>query len=112
MKDNRTKLRRDLRKRATVAERALWRYLNNHQLNNKKFRRQHSIDNFIVDFYCPESKLAIELDGNVHQNDFVYSYDKQRDSCLNMKGIKVLHFENKFIFNNLEWVLTEIKKFL
>ncbi len=55
--------RRDLRKRLTPAEATLWKQLQNRKLNNRKFTKQHSIENFIVDFYCSEEKLVIELDG-------------------------------------------------
>lgn len=87
----------------------MWIALQNKQLENRKFRRQHSIGNYIVDFYCPSEKLAIELDGAEHFTLEGSDYDFNRDKYLNSLGIKVLRFENKNIFNNLEAVLEQIK---
>ncbi|WP_439651153.1 endonuclease domain-containing protein [Pontibacter harenae] len=75
---------------------------------NRKFRRQHSVGNFILDFYCPSEHLAIELDGQVHQHAAAEQADIERDQALQELGIKVIRFENKEVFNNLQAVLHEI----
>ena len=101
--------RKELRNNSTSAEAALWKSLQRNQLEGRKFRRQHSIDNYIVDFYCPSEKLIIELDGAVHL-DFVNSnYDYEREQKLKSLGFKVLRFENKVVFENLESLLNKIK---
>ena len=74
--------RKELRNNATSAEAFLWKYLSKSQLKNQKFRRQHSIKNYIVDFYCASEKLVIELDGDVHNNSIAVEKDAQRDNYL------------------------------
>jgi len=103
------KFRQELRKNLTTAEIKLWKCLQNSQLEGRKFRRQHSIGNYIVDFYCPKEKLAIELNGNVHLNANNEQYDVNRDNYLKTLGIKVLRFENDDIFNKTEIVIENIK---
>ena len=68
--------RKSLRKNLTPAEAFLWRLLKNSQLENRKFRRQHSIGNYILDFYCPKIRLAIELDGDYHNNTETILYEE------------------------------------
>ena len=75
----------------------------------RKFRRQHSIGKYILDFYCPSEKLAIELDGEVHFNDAARENDAKRKKFLKDCGIRVLRFENRWIFEELEWVIWRIK---
>ncbi|NEM99135.1 endonuclease domain-containing protein [Pontibacter burrus] len=100
--------RRELRNNSTGAEGELWKYLKNGQLHGRKFRRQHSIGNYILDFYCPTERLAIELDGQVHQHIILERADMERDRALGTIGIKVLRFENKDVFHQLEALLQEI----
>jgi len=100
--------RTSLRNRATPAEAFLWNYLKKSQLEGRKFRRQHSIDNYIVDFFCYEESLAIELDGEIHNMQI--EKDKIREEFLLSKGIKVIRFENRFVFEHLEQVLDDIIK--
>jgi very-short-patch-repair endonuclease len=100
--------RRELRNSSTTAEAELWKHLKGGQQQGRKFRRQHSIGNYILDFYCPSEKLAIELDGQVHYSAIADSFDQARDKELNGLSIKVLRFENKEVFQNLEAVLLEI----
>lgn len=104
-----TPFRKTLRKNLTPAEAFLWKQLKNSQLENRKFRRQHSIGNYILDFYCPAERLAIELDGEYHFTPEGIKYDKIRTEYINNESIKVIRFENKIVFENTEWVLTEIK---
>ena len=97
-----------LRKRTTKAEQKLWALLRNRQLNGKKFRRQHAIDNFIADFYCHECKLVIELDGRHHLSSEAKLYDTTRTAVLNELGITVLRFWNEEIIDDTEKVLKKI----
>jgi len=105
LKDNRKNLRSNL----TPAEIRLWKCLQNKKLDGKKFRRQHSIGNYIVDFYCPEQRLVIELDGNIHFNPVNEQYDLERDKYIKSLGIEVLRFTNSEVFEKIEFVLNEIK---
>lgn len=100
--------RKALRKNSTSAEATLWKHLQKSQLNNRKFRRQQSIKNFIVDFYCPKEKLIIELDGAYHLDFAQQQYDLERTKQLESLGLKVIRFENKLVFENLAEVLNEI----
>ena len=102
------KFRKNLRNQSTSAEATLWGYLKNKQLKGRKFRRQHSVGNYILDFYCFPEKIAIELDGAYHFTEEGRKKDEERDAYLQSKGITVLHFENKEVFNNLESLLAEI----
>ena len=101
-------LRKELRKSLTSAEATLWKQLQKSQLNGRKFRRQHSIKNFIVDFYCPKEKLIIELDGAYHLDFAQQIYDLERTKQLESLGFKVIRFENKLVFEHLQGVLNEI----
>ena len=83
--------------------------MQNRKLEGRKFRRQHSIENYITDFYCPEERLVVELDGQVHYNEAAQDYDNRRTEVLNNLGIRVVRFENKMVFENPEQVLQEIK---
>ena len=100
--------RKSLRNNSTSAEATLWKSLKSKQLAQRKFRRQHSIENFIVDFYCPSEKLIIELDGAIHLNISNQNRDYERDLRLKELGFTVLRFENKMVFENLEYLLKEI----
>ncbi|OSZ82953.1 cytosine methyltransferase [Chitinophagaceae bacterium IBVUCB1] len=102
--------RKELRNNLTPAEAALWKLLQKSQLKGRKFRRQHSIDNYIVDFYCPAEKLIIELDGQVHNSPITALNDADRDNHLKSLGYKILRFENKLVFENTEWLLDEIER--
>ena len=103
------KLRRELRKNMTSAEVALWQQLKAGQLNGTNWRRQYSIDRYILDFYCPIYKLCIELDGHEHYTMQGDTKDFDRTEFLNSRGIDVLRFENKEIWNNPERVIETIK---
>ncbi len=95
-----------LRQNLTNAERLLWHYLRNKQLDGYKFRRQQAMGNYIVDFVCLSKKIIIELDGGQHQEQ--QSYDSQRDNFLQQQGYKVLRFWNNDVFNNCFGVLEKI----
>jgi very-short-patch-repair endonuclease len=101
---------RVLRKNMTDAERLLWRHLRNRQLNGWKFRRQHPIGPFIVDFVCLDKKLIIEVDGGQHAKNFWR--DSKRSDYLNDKGYRVLRFWNGEVLQESESVLQAILKAL
>lgn len=101
-------LRKQLRHNLTPAEARLWQHLQNAQLDGKKFRRQHSVGNYILDFYCPLERLGIELDGRDHFTDNGFEADEKRTAYLNSLNIKIIRFENKEVFHQLEGVLQEI----
>jgi very-short-patch-repair endonuclease len=98
-----------LRKRLTPAEARLWKMLQHSKLDGRKFRRQHSIGDYILDFYCPLEKLGIELDGQVHTGYIAEHFDDIRARFLHEVGIKVLRFENHFVFDEPEMVLNHIR---
>ena len=102
------KKRQYLRKRMTKAEIFLWSKLKGKQLNDLKFRRQYGINNYVVDFYCPEQKLAIEIDGDVHGYNSRMIHDKQRQRGIEALGIKVLRYTNNDVIKNIKGVLHNI----
>jgi very-short-patch-repair endonuclease len=97
-----------LRKRATEPERILWRHLRNRNFAGYKFRRQHPVDGYILDFYCPAAKLAIELDGGGHNYRPGQIRDRRRSELLAHQGITVLRFWNHQVGRELESVLQAI----
>jgi very-short-patch-repair endonuclease len=101
-------LRRSLRNDATSAERKLWMLLKKSQLGSNKFCRQHSVGRYIVDFYCPSKRLAIELDGDSHFTDEAQEYDRERTIFLNTLNIRVLRFHNTDVYENLDAVYDRI----
>jgi very-short-patch-repair endonuclease len=102
--------RSSLRNKSTSAEAALWNILKSKKLNARKFRRQHSIGNYIVDFFCASEKLVIELDGNPHGEYHKIEKDKKRDQYLESLGFSILRFENRLVFQEPEFVKNEISK--
>ncbi len=92
----------------TEAEVILWLKIKGKQLNGYKFRRQHGIGNYIVDFYCPKLKLVIELDGEQHGEDHVVEYDNKRTEYLKSLNVKVLRYQNEDVFKDLDIVLDDI----
>lgn len=103
--------RKKLRKNATPQEIILWSRLRRNGLKCR-FRRQHSIGKYIVDFYCSEKKLIVELDGWQHREEINDGYDKERTLFLELLGYKVLRFWNNEINKNIEGVILKIKDFL
>ena len=101
--------RKQLRNSLTPTEASLWKSLQRSQVSGKKFRRQHSVGNYILDFYCPECRLAVELDGQGHFNAMASEYDYLRSEYLRNLNIRVLRFENRLVFENLEDVLNVIR---
>jgi very-short-patch-repair endonuclease len=104
------KFRKKLRNQSTSAEATLWGLIKNRNLDGRKFRRQHSLGTYIVDFYCSEEKLIIELDGDLHGEYFKIEEDKSRDDSLERLGYKILRFENRIVFQDPDYILKEIRK--
>ena len=92
----------------TPAEAYLWTYIKARKLAGRRFNRQFSIENYIVDFYCHHERLIIELDGQVHMNPTAQAKDQVRNKRLLHLGYTVIRFENKMVFDQLSFVLTEI----
>ena len=99
-----------LRQNLTVSESLLWEKLRNKQLNGLRFRCQHPVGNFILDFYCPSRKLVIEIDGEIHKDQ--NEYDNARTFKLEEYGYRVIRFSNEQVMKDLQGVLTEIKRFV
>ena len=107
-----TSLRKNLRNHGTSAEAFLWTKIKGRQLSGYRFRRQFSIDKYILDFYCPQLHLAVELDGAVHQGTLgqPVEHDVERDKILKEKyGIHIVRFENRMVFENLKSVIWQIE---
>lgn len=98
----------ELRKNQTEAERVLWQKICGRKINNLKFYRQYSIGPYILDLFCPQIRLAIELDGEQHKDAVVY--DKEREDFLKDKDINIIRFWNDEVLNDMEDVLGRIKK--
>lgn len=94
------------RKNPTKAEKIMWRYLKDKELFSEKFRRQHPLYQFIVDFYCHSKKLIIEIDGEIHQYTFVR--DQARDKLFQDHGYHILRFTNEEVFFQIDQVLAKI----
>jgi very-short-patch-repair endonuclease len=94
---------RKKRKEPTKAEKLLWQRLRRKQIGGCKFRRQHPIGRYIVDFYCHEARLIIEVDGDVHA--FQEEYDADRQAALEEQGCRVVRFSNHDVLKNMDGVL-------
>ncbi|SOD11883.1 endonuclease domain-containing protein [Pedobacter xixiisoli] len=104
--------RKELRKNQTSAENSFWNLVRANKFLNLKFRRQHTVDKYTVDFHCPRLNLIIELDGSVHQNLGQSLYDEQRDSCLKAKGYHLIRLDNDAVLNYPEVVLEYLKEII
>ncbi len=100
--------RTELRKSLTPAETQFWNIVKNSKVDGRKFRRQQSVGRYILDLYCPSERLGVELDGQGHFNDLAVIYDQERRLFLERFGIKVIRFENKWVFDEPEWVVQTI----
>ena len=103
--------RTELRSHLTPAEASFWNLVKNSALDGRKFRRQHSVGKYILDFYCPTERLGIELDGEVHYNDVATEYDNERKLFLQQFEILVVRFENWLVFDEREFVVGTIRSF-
>ena len=99
---------RELRSKETEAEKKLWILIRNRKLKGRKFRRQHAFAEYVLDFYCHECKLAVELDGGIRQRMENKEYDSTRTKLLNMYGITVIRFWNDEMMNDTKKVLEKI----
>lgn len=97
---------RELRQPQTRAEAILWRQLRDKRLKGLKFRRQQPIGRFIVDFYCPNHKLVVEVDGDTHATQV--EYDEARAERLEIQGYRVIRFTNQEVYRQLSAVLEAI----
>ena len=98
----------DLRRGMTQTERILWKRLRNRQVNGLRFRRQHPVNEFIVDFFCYEAMLAIEVDGSVHLDTMQAERDEERTCILRQMGIRVIRFTNQEVESEIESVISSI----
>ena len=112
MNSNRPELkekRRRLRNNPTKVESVLWSYLRNRQIEDTKFRRQFSVDNYIVDFYAPAIKLVVEVDGDTHFKEEEVEYDRRRQSDLELFEVTFLRFTNTDVIESTEFVVENIR---
>ena len=101
---------RELRRDMTPQERKLWRHLRGKQLYGLRFRKQHPIAPFVVDFFCHEPKLVVEIDGPSHYEPGQQGYDRARTERLSQRGMRVIRFTNRDIDHSIEGVLQEIAR--
>ncbi|MFH2141903.1 MAG: DUF559 domain-containing protein [Bacteroidota bacterium] len=99
----------ELRANETGAERKLWQYLKGNKFEGYKFRRQHPIDIFIVDFYCHKARLVIEIDGGIHKLAEVKEHDEGREFELKELGLSIMRFTNTEVEKNIMEVLKKIR---
>jgi very-short-patch-repair endonuclease len=100
---------RALRKEMTSAEKALWQVIREGRLNGLCFRKQHAHETFVFDFYCPATRLIVEVDGDVHSVPDVAEHDRCRDEYLSARGFRILRVLNEEVFGNLPVVLSRIE---
>nr|MBK9651550.1 endonuclease domain-containing protein [Bacteroidota bacterium] len=103
------RMAKELRKNQTPAEEALWKVLSGNTMSGFKFRRQHPISNFILDFYCHQLKLGIEIDGDIHSETMQAEYDIERTKKLDELKIEVIRFANEEVLNEISNVLNTIE---
>ena len=105
----RKEMRQTLRTHGTSAEARMWKILKGRQLEGAKFRRQFSIESYILDFYCPEYQICVELDGDGHYSADGYEHDQKRNTYLYEEhGITTLRYENKDVFKFPEAICKQI----
>ncbi|MBG1262334.1 endonuclease domain-containing protein [Nostoc commune] len=107
-KNSEIEKRRLLRQNITKSEKLIWDKIRDRQLENCKFRRQYSVDKFVIDFYSSELKLAIEIDGESHFKEGAAEYDNARQEFIESAGIKFIRFTNNDVYANLSGVLESI----
>lgn len=100
--------RRRLRRKMTEAEELFWSRVRNKQLDGLRVKRQYGLGPYILDFYIPKYKLAIELDGGVHSIELVIRKDQNKNAFLNENGISVLRLENEIVLKNIEAALKKV----
>ena len=100
-------LARQMRCNLTPSEKIMWEQLKNKKIDGHRFRSQHPIHRYILDFYCPSKSVAIEIDGDIHKSR--KKYDEYRDDYLKSVGIQTLRFENSEVNDNIQKVILKIK---
>jgi len=101
--------RRQLRNNMTRAERLLWSQLKGKKISNTRFLRQYGVGSYVIDFYSPQVRLAVEIDGATHSSEDQKEYDTQRQSEIETLGIHFLRFTNQEVYYYLDSVLEKIK---
>ena len=99
-----------MRAKMTPAEELLWAAIKNKQLDGLKFRRQHPISRYVLDFFCARAKLGIELDDKYHEEKSQKLYDADRTDNLKLSNIKIIRFTNQEVLTQLDQVLESIKE--
>ncbi len=102
--------RKNLRKNQTEAELALWKELRGKRFMGRKFFRQYGIGEYIADFYCPQHKLVIEIDGGQHHSGEGEEYDKSREDFMSSLAVKTIRFSNRDVLQNMDSVLSQIER--
>jgi very-short-patch-repair endonuclease len=102
-------LSRTLRGNSTDAEVVLWKFLRRHNFGGLKFKRQHPIGRYIVDFYCRELALVVELEGSIHDTNDQMEYDAERFQELEARGLRIMRIPNSEVFDNVQDVLKKIE---
>jgi len=105
-------LRKEARSESTIYEKMLWQELRAKKFYGYKFRRQHQILRYYLDFYCHEAKLGIEIDGSIHDKSEQKEYDELRTEQLRVAGVKIIRFTNDAVQYDIESVLASIYKYL
>ena len=107
-----TEIAREPRKGDTPAEELLWQRLRSRRLSGFKFRRQHQFGDYLADFFCSEANLAVECDGEIHEQNESWHHDQARDAYMISQGLRILRFTNQQVLTDTENVLREIQKHL
>jgi very-short-patch-repair endonuclease len=108
VKEIKKRFARQLRKDETKAEKLVWETIRGRKLMGLKFRRQHVVQGFVLDFYCQEARLGIEIDGSVHYKR--KEYDRLRQDIIESKGINVIRIKNRQILGNKSSILETVRK--
>ena len=103
-------LRQNLRNNKTAPEAVFWQVVKGKQIDGLKFRRQYGFGPYVLDFYCPEIRLCIELDGEVHKSADADEYDRMRTQFLNENDITVKRYDNEVVYRNVEGIIREIRE--
>ncbi|OGB88936.1 hypothetical protein A2625_00360 [candidate division WOR-1 bacterium RIFCSPHIGHO2_01_FULL_53_15] len=110
MKEIKKIFARTLRQDQTKAEKIVWELLRKRKFKNLKFRRQHVIEGFVVDFYCHEFRLGIEVDGGIHLKR--KDYDRLRQAVIEAEGIKVVRIQNSEVIGNRKRALKRLEEII
>jgi very-short-patch-repair endonuclease len=102
---------KSLRRKQTPSEERLWKILRNGNINGLKFRRQHPLSFYIVDFYCHEIKLVIEVDGDIHLKEEVKKKDEIREAYIRNLGVCVMRFSNEDVYFNSGWIVLKVLEY-